>query len=238
MVKSEGGQRESDGVVVPVIGVQHDAPGGRDPDFDHARGGGKRKGMTGTARSSYPGGTAPIDNVRRLQRKLWAAAKPSEGRRFHALFDRVHRGDVLVEAWKRVLANRGAAGVDRQSLEQVQDYGVDRRLRELSQDLSEGRYRHRKRSPRVPPDRLVRARPAAPPNDPQTRPQPSSGPDRHLDRTLVQHSRPAPIAWHHPVPEGGLTMHRRSSVSRMRESRTYRLKGGWGNSTALRSLRP
>ena len=140
MVKSEGGQRESDGVVVPVIGVMN-APGGKGPDFGHASGGGKRKGMAGTARSNYPDGTAPIDNVRRLQRKLWAAAKQSEDRRFHALFDRVCRVDVLREAWKRVLANRGAAGVDRQSLEQVQAYGVDRMLRELSLDLTEGRYR-------------------------------------------------------------------------------------------------
>jgi len=97
--------------------------------------------MTGTARSNNPGGTPPIDNVRRLQRKLWAAAKQSPERRFHALFDRVHRGDVLVEAWRRVRANRGAAGVDRQTLEQVQEYGVDRLLGELSRDLREGRYR-------------------------------------------------------------------------------------------------
>ena len=147
MVKSFGGQRESDGVVVPLIGVRN-APGGKGPDFGHASGAGKRKGMTGTARSNNLGGRAApgdtivkIDNVRKLQRKLWAAAKQSEGRRFHALFDRVCRGDVLQEAWKRVLANRGAAGIDRQSLDDVQAYGVDRMLRELSQDLREGRYR-------------------------------------------------------------------------------------------------
>jgi hypothetical protein len=35
MVKSGGGQRESEGVVVPVIGVQHNAPGGKGPHFDH-----------------------------------------------------------------------------------------------------------------------------------------------------------------------------------------------------------
>lgn len=140
MVKSEGGQRESDGVVVPVIGVMN-APGGKGPDFGHASGGGKRKGMAGTARSNYPDRIPPVDNVRRLQRKLWAAAKQSEDRRFHALFDRVCRGDVLQEAWRRVLSNRGVAGVDRQTLDDVQDYGVDRMLRELSQDLREGRYR-------------------------------------------------------------------------------------------------
>src|SRR6185436_10582979 len=62
MVKSCGGQRESDGVVVPVIGVQHNAPGGKGPDFGRAGGGGKREGMTGTARSNNPGGqSAPVE---------------------------------------------------------------------------------------------------------------------------------------------------------------------------------
>jgi RNA-directed DNA polymerase len=117
MVKSAGGQRESDGVVVPLIGVRN-APGGKGPDFDHACGEGKRQGMTGTARSNHPGGqsapavlggAAPVlegrasfGKVRKLQRRLWAAAKQSSERRFHALYDRIHRGDVLVEAWERV----------------------------------------------------------------------------------------------------------------------------------------
>ena len=146
MVKSEGEQRKSDGVVVPLMAGRNPV-GGKGPDFDHAGGVGKRKGMAGTARSNNPGGAhstdtiVKIDNVRRLQRKLWAAAKQSPERRFHALFDRVHRGDVLVEAWKRVRANRGAAGVDRQSLEQVQEYGVERLLSEIARDLRAGRYR-------------------------------------------------------------------------------------------------
>ena len=118
MVKSLGGQRESDGVVVPRIGVQHNAPGGKDPNFDHAGEVGKCEGMTGVSRSNYPGKpslavaveeplmASPV-KVRQLQRALWAAAKQSSGRRFHALFDRVHRGDVLWEAWERVRANRG-----------------------------------------------------------------------------------------------------------------------------------
>ncbi len=79
--------------------------------------------------------------VRELRRKLWAAAKQSAGRRFHALYDRIHRSDVLVEAWERVRANRGAAGVDRVTLVAVEDYGVDRMLRELRQDLQQGSYR-------------------------------------------------------------------------------------------------
>ena len=108
--------------------------------------------MTGTARSNNPGGqSGPVDaevrlrpnlgKVRELQRRLWAAAKQSSGRRFHALYDRIYRDDVLVEAWERVKANRGAAGVDRVTLAVVEDYGVDRMLRELRDDLRVGRYR-------------------------------------------------------------------------------------------------
>lgn len=152
MVKSLGGQRESDGVVVPLIGVQHNAPGGKGPDFDHAGEVGKHQGMAVIERSNYPGGLSPgvADEeplgfspvkVRQLQRTLWAAAKQSEGRRFHALYDRVYRGDVLWEAWERVRKNKGAAGVDRVTVAVVEDYGVDRMLRELRRDLRTGRYR-------------------------------------------------------------------------------------------------
>jgi RNA-directed DNA polymerase len=140
MVKSGGAQRESDGVVVPLIAGRNPA-GGKGPDFGRARGAGTGEGMTGTARSNSPGRTPPIDQVRRLQRKLWAAAKQSEDRRFHALADRVYRRDVLVEAWRRVKANRGAAGVDRVTLGAVEEYGVERLLDELARDLAAGVYR-------------------------------------------------------------------------------------------------
>jgi RNA-directed DNA polymerase len=158
MVKAPGGQRESEGVIVPVTGVQHNALVGKGPCFDHAFGEGKRKGMAGGSRSNSPGSPAaavaglvpppapglcradPV-NVRELQRKLWAAAKLSPERRFHALYDRVHRGDVLWEAWVRVRANRGAAGVDKITLAYVQEvYGVQGLLAELQRDLREGTY--------------------------------------------------------------------------------------------------
>lgn len=81
------------------------------------------------------------DNVGKLQRRLWAAAKQSPERRFHALYDRIYRVDILVEAWRRVRAKRGAAGVDGQTLAEVESYGVDRLLAELAGDLRAGRYR-------------------------------------------------------------------------------------------------
>ncbi|HEY9287405.1 MAG TPA: group II intron reverse transcriptase/maturase [Candidatus Dormibacteraeota bacterium] len=83
----------------------------------------------------------PVDNVRKLQRQLWMAAKRSPERRFHALYDRIFRRDVLKEAWERVRANRGAAGVDRQTLMDVETYGVERMLAELQDELQAGRYR-------------------------------------------------------------------------------------------------
>lgn len=79
--------------------------------------------------------------VRELQRKLWAAAKRSPNRRFHALYDRIFRGDVLEEAWKRVRKNKGAAGIDKVTLAAVEEYGAGRLLAELQRDLREGSYR-------------------------------------------------------------------------------------------------
>src|SRR3989441_4530814 len=96
--------------------------------------------MTGTARSNHPGGLPPIDKVRRLQRKLWAAAKRHPERRFHALYDRIHRSDVLWEAWKRVRRNRGAAGGDTITPAAGEEDGVGRKLGELRHRLQPGRY--------------------------------------------------------------------------------------------------
>jgi RNA-directed DNA polymerase len=140
VVKSGGAQRESDGVVVPPI-VGRNPAGGKGPDFGHVGGGGKREGMAGTARSNNLGRRAALVKVRQLQNRLWAAAKQSRGRRFHALYDRIYRSDVLWEAWERVRENRGAAGVDKMTLEAVEDYGVHRMLGELAADLRAGIYR-------------------------------------------------------------------------------------------------
>jgi RNA-directed DNA polymerase len=81
------------------------------------------------------------DKVRELQRTLYRAAKAEPGRRFHALYDKVHRGDVLERAWEQVRRNRGAAGIDRVTLESVEHYGVPRLLDELASELREENYR-------------------------------------------------------------------------------------------------
>jgi RNA-directed DNA polymerase len=81
------------------------------------------------------------DKVRELQRTLYRAAKVDPGRRFHALFDKVYRRDVLERAWESVRANRGAAGVDRTTIGDVERYGVSRLLDELAAALKNGRWR-------------------------------------------------------------------------------------------------
>jgi group II intron reverse transcriptase/maturase len=83
----------------------------------------------------------PMDKVRELQRKLFVAAKRSRGRRFHALFDRIWRGDVLLEAWRRVRANKGAAGIDGETLREIERRGVGEFLRDLQERLRTRKYR-------------------------------------------------------------------------------------------------
>jgi len=81
------------------------------------------------------------DKVRRLQQAPYQAAKRSPSRRFHALYDKLWRWDVLECAWATVRANRGQGGVDGQTIESIERAGVDPFLRQLQAALRAGRYR-------------------------------------------------------------------------------------------------
>ena len=81
------------------------------------------------------------DRVQALQRTLYRAAKADPGRRFHALYDKVYRRDVLQRGWDSVRRNRGAAGIDRTTIADIERYGVTRLLDELAADLKAGTYR-------------------------------------------------------------------------------------------------
>ena len=96
------------------------------------------------------------DPVRALQHALYRAAKADPGRRFHALYDKVRRRDVLWRAWAAVRSNNGAPGIDKITLAGVEEYGIDRLLGELASELKEGRYRP------LPARRVYIPKPGAP----------------------------------------------------------------------------
>jgi RNA-directed DNA polymerase len=79
-------------------------------------------------------------SVQKLQTALHAKAKGSPDFRFHALYDKVYRRDVLVYAYERCKANGGAAGVDNQTFENIEQYGGETWLDELAQELKSQTY--------------------------------------------------------------------------------------------------
>ena len=83
----------------------------------------------------------PPPKVQKLQEALHAKAKGSPGYRFYALYDKVYRRDVLEWAYVRCRANDGAPGVDRQTFEDIEAYGLDRWLDELATELKDRTYR-------------------------------------------------------------------------------------------------
>ena len=123
------------------MAATNNAVGGKGHERGRVGPGGKRKGMTEEGRSNSPERQPPLDNVRQLQDRLWAAAKQSPERRFHALYDRIWRSDVLQEAWKRVKKNRGSAGLDAQTIAEVEELGVERFLSAIRDELRAGEYR-------------------------------------------------------------------------------------------------
>jgi retron-type reverse transcriptase len=82
----------------------------------------------------------PMTKVQELQRKLWAAAKQSRNRRFHQVYDKAHRMDILWEAWNRVRANGGAPGIDGATIEYIEEHGVEEFLEGIQKDLKAGEY--------------------------------------------------------------------------------------------------
>jgi RNA-directed DNA polymerase len=84
-----------------------------------------------------------LDKSRALQRVLYRSAKQQPDRRFHALFDKVARSDILFRAWDEVRRNRGAPGADGVTIDAVEASGVAAFLEQLAAQLRAGTYRPR-----------------------------------------------------------------------------------------------
>lgn len=82
----------------------------------------------------------PPPTVEKLQTALHTKAKGSPVYRFYALYDKVYRRDVLEWAYVRCRANGGAPGVDGQTFEDIEAYGLGRWLDELADDLKKRTY--------------------------------------------------------------------------------------------------
>ena len=78
--------------------------------------------------------------IQKLQAALHDKAKKSPDFRFYALYDKVYRRDVLSYAYACCKANGGVAGVDNQTLEDIEAYGAERWLDELMQELKDRTY--------------------------------------------------------------------------------------------------
>jgi len=87
------------------------------------------------------GNLATPKSVQKLQTALHAKAKAEAGYRFYALYDKIHREDILAHAYAQCRSNQGAPGVDEQDFAEVEAYGVERWLGELALALREETYR-------------------------------------------------------------------------------------------------
>ena len=80
--------------------------------------------------------------VSQLQRILYLKSKQEVNYRFYSLYDKVWRIDVLQEAWKQVKANKGAAGNDGVTIEQIVTTGYEEEMiNELQEALKDQSYK-------------------------------------------------------------------------------------------------
>jgi RNA-directed DNA polymerase len=82
-----------------------------------------------------------LDTTRKLQRTLYRVAKQQPERRFTLLYDKVYRRDILREAWRRVKAHHSAPGIDRITIEAIEENSVERFLDDIEQELRTETYR-------------------------------------------------------------------------------------------------
>ncbi len=88
-----------------------------------------------------PSPKSDAEKIRDFQRKIYLKAKQEKEFRFYVLYDKIRMLRFLKEAYKRVKANGGAAGVDRKTFEDIEEYGVERYLEEIQRELESKTYK-------------------------------------------------------------------------------------------------
>lgn len=80
------------------------------------------------------------ERVSTLQEKLYQKAKQERGYKFYVLYDKMFIPYMLRQAWQSVKTNDGSAGVDKMTISAVEQYGVEKYLKELGEDLRKQTY--------------------------------------------------------------------------------------------------
>lgn len=81
-----------------------------------------------------------MKSLESLQNSLYLAAKADSARKFYSLRDKICRTDVLYEAWKRVRQNKGTAGVDKETIQDIESHGVEQFILKLQNELRATTY--------------------------------------------------------------------------------------------------
>ena len=96
---------------------------------------------TGAVRQIRGSQVPDSERVKSLQGKLYQKAKQESGYKFYVLYDKMFLPYLLREAYRQVRSNGGSAGIDGQTPEDIEHYGVDKYLQELGEDLRRRTYR-------------------------------------------------------------------------------------------------
>jgi RNA-directed DNA polymerase len=136
--------RKRRGNVGQGVGGGHSTVEARDKRVEGRAAASIMRTKDGKVAGLHPRGQAlsqPLDKTRKLQRSLYRTAKQQPKRRFTLLIDKIRRKDLLLEAWQRVRKNGGAAGIDRQSIAWVDEYGAGQFVEEIKAELDAETYR-------------------------------------------------------------------------------------------------
>lgn len=85
--------------------------------------------------------TGATIQLQELRRKIYLTAKSDKRKQFWGLYCHITKEEVLRQAYKEAKANKGAAGIDKITFDEIEQYGAEKFVAEISKELKEGTYR-------------------------------------------------------------------------------------------------
>jgi len=81
------------------------------------------------------------ERVCKFERSIYQKAKEDKSYKFYCLYDKISQPYILREAYRKVKANKGAAGVDKQDFEDIEREGIENYLENISKELKTFSYK-------------------------------------------------------------------------------------------------